>query len=872
MQSIPRPAQLYVTAIVAAGAVCSAFALSYAGPQGPARPIELLLFLAMAILAGSRKVQLIRGTKYDQVGSMSLGFAITFAALLRTGPVLAMVVGALSCLFGCLYPRRQPAYQLLFNVALTSSTAFLSGLLFIAINRSITARYGLGPLDLTLKTAFPGAAAASLAYFALNTGGVAAVIAFCSGENALRIWRKTFLWTAPSYFAGASISTLALILFGTHLETVLIFGAPIAYLTYQSYAVYMDREEKKQRHIEELQLSKAQLADLYLATIKSLALAIDAKDQYTHQHILRVQRYALATAEEMGLRGSELEGLRTGALLHDIGKLGVPEYVLLKPGRLTEDEYEKIKKHPEIGAAILDPVEFPWPVLPVVKYHHERWDGRGYPEGLAGEDIPLTARILAVADVYDALTSNRSYRNAMSHQEALRTIEEGSASHFDPDVVTAFMMIVDRVVSELAREGQGPKAVNVDAVKVKSSKADQAALDIHRASCELSALYEVAQTISCSLGLEETLDILARKLQAIVPGAACLFLLSDKESDTLRVRAAVGVNREFFLEGATLNDSSATVRVARDKKTYHGPYDSDDLILTGSPMSQWTPLESTLIVPILHEGEVLGTINLYHPDRAAFGPYDIQLMETIADRIAIALYNGLLFDRTRSHAFTDPLTGLYNLRYLAQYVEERFRLDTRRPSIPAEGPPEGYAVVSTRAGGRDRREPAKAGQFALLCLDLDSFKPINDNFGHQKGDEVLRSLSQLFRSMVRDHDLVARYGGDEFLVVLQGVDGDDARDMASRLLAAVEKFDPGLDHPKLGSLHLGVSIGVACCPEDGQDWATLLSTADSRMHAIKTERKLGQLAGFFPGRDPARDSDDSNSAGARLLYIKEVSA
>ena len=135
----------------------------------------------------------------------------------------------------------------------------------------------------------------------------------------------------------------------------------------------------------------------------------------------------------MGLDGDELEGLNTGALLHDIGKLGVPEYVLLKPGRLTDEEFAKIKKHPEIGAAILDPVEFPWPVLPVVKYHHEKWDGTGYPEGLEGEDIPLTARILAVADVYDALTSNRSYRNAWTHERALDVIQRRTpGTHFDP--------------------------------------------------------------------------------------------------------------------------------------------------------------------------------------------------------------------------------------------------------------------------------------------------------------------------------------------------------------------------------------------------------------------------------------------------------
>ncbi len=880
MRSLPRAAQFYASSIYLTGIVCAFAAFIYNGPRGEARPVEIALFLVLAILAGSRKVQLIRGQKYDQVGSMSLGFAITFAAMLRSGPVLAMVIGALSCLSGCLYPRRQPAYQLLFNVALMSSTAFLSGLLFVMINKAAAGAANQGPLYLSVQTALPGVAAACLAYFALNTGGVTGIITLCSGENALQLWRATFLWTAPSYFAGASISALALILFGRNIENVLLFGAPIAYLTYQSYAVYVDREEKKQKHIEEIQLSKSQLADLYLATIKSLALAIDAKDQYTHQHILRVQRYALATAEEIGLAGPDLEGLRTGALLHDIGKLGVPEYVLLKPGRLTEEEFAKIKKHPEIGAAILDPVEFPWPVLPVVKYHHEKWDGSGYPEGLVGENIPLTARVLAVADVYDALTSTRSYRNAMSHETAIETIKEGSGAHFDPNVVKAFLVIVERVVGEMASEGYGPKAVDPHAANPVTSKAAQAALDIQRASCELSALYEVAQTISCSLGLEETLDILARKLQAILPGTACLFLLQDKDKDSLQVRAAVGVNREFFMQSHSLNSASKSVNAVRQKTSYMGAYDSDDLILTANPVSLWTPLQSALIVPILHEGQVLGTINLYHPQMDAFGAYDRQLMETIAERVAIALFNGLLFDRSRSQAFTDPLTGLYNLRYLTQFVEERCRLvsrssEQRGSSAGASiGVEETYTIVSGRFDGSEARGRtiAKPAPFALLCLDLDSFKPINDNFGHQKGDEVLRDLSRIFRSMVREEDIVARYGGDEFLISLQGMGVEDAQGMAARLQAEVEEFDPSLEHPRLGSLHLGVSIGLACCPEDGQDWATLLSTANSRMHANKTERKLGQLAGRGANRDCVSGMEGSEAGAAPRLYIKEVSA
>ena len=584
---------------------------------------------------------------------------------------------------------------------------------------------------------------------------------------------------------------------------------------YQNYATTAARTEEKQQHIEELQLGQEHLADLYLATIKSLALAIDAKDQYTHQHILRVQRYAVATAKHMGLTGVELEAINTGALLHDIGKLGVPEYVLLKPGRLTDEEFAKIKKHPEIGAAILDPVEFPWPVLPVVRSHHEKWDGTGYPDGLKGEEIPRTARILAVADVYDALTSSRSYRNAWTHERACDVIRRDRGTHFDPAVADAFLGVIPHVVAEMADIGEGPLVVADSYSKVSASPADQAARAIHRASSELWALYEVVQTLSSSLGLQETLDILSRKLETILPGTAALFLLRDdaadqiKSGDQMSVRAAVGINREYFTGACTLGHASTSLKVTDERLTYLGEYDADDLLLTSSPSAQWTALHTALIVPIVHQGEVLGTINLYHPEPDAFGPHDQQLLETIAERAALALYNGLLFDRTRSHANTDPLTGLYNLRHITHHVEERCQ---------------------------------EAQPFALLCLDLDSFKPINDNFGHQKGDQVLRDLSALFLANVRTGDIVARYGGDEFLVYLHGGGPAEAANLAQRLHQSVEDYEPGLLHPRLGALHLGISIGYGCFPADGSDFTTLTAAADSHMYREKTERKLGKLA------------------------------
>ncbi|MEP6754396.1 MAG: sensor domain-containing diguanylate cyclase, partial [Chthonomonadales bacterium] len=431
--------------------------------------------------------------------------------------------------------------------------------------------------------------------------------------------------------------------------------------------------------------------------------------------------------------------------------------------------------------------------------------------------------------------------------------------HFDPVCVDAFLRVIDKTVEEMARNGEGPLTLKAKPPTAKGSRAEQAALHIQRASSEIWALYEVAQTTSCSLGLQETLEILARKLQAIFPGSSCLFMLKDEETDLLKVRAAVGVNQEFLVGSRTVTSASCSEEVCRRGITYLGDYDQDDLMLNSVQATEWVPLRTCMIVPIKYQGEQLGTINVYHPSEVAFSVQDRLLLESIAERAGMAVYSGQLYERTRSDAVTDPLTGLYNLRYLTQYVEEKCTMEIRsfereilKPRLIGEFPSE---QVSYR-NGIDRRIGRQKDCFALLCLDLDSFKPINDNFGHQKGDQVLQELSTLFRSVVREDDIVARYGGDEFIIVLQGAGPAEAQELANRLQAAVERYEPNLHHPRLGSLHLSVSIGYACYPLHGEDCTSLLSAADAHMYQHKAERKLGRLAERNKNNDGLREFEE----------------
>jgi diguanylate cyclase (GGDEF)-like protein/putative nucleotidyltransferase with HDIG domain len=827
---MPPLARMYWVLVCVLGLAAAAFSQIADLPRRDTSPWEFAAFLLLGLLVGGKKVSLNKLRKDEAAISMSLGFAITFASLLRLGPAMAVPIAVASCVSGCVYPRRQRWHQLGFNICLSSVEAVVGGLVFIGLNgRS---------LEMESAKSFAAVAGSSLSSYLVNTVGVAIMISLYTGDKLMSVWKENFSWTAPSYFASACVGALAMLLFNGSALAVLLFVLPVAYLVYQSFVTYIARAEDKQRHIEELQLKQAELADLYLATIKSLALAIDAKDQYTHQHIIRVQRYAVAVAIEMGLEGGDLEGVRTGALLHDIGKLGVPEYVLLKPGPLTPDEYEKVKKHPEIGAAILDPVEFPWPVLPVVRHHHERWDGSGYPDGLAGYDIPLTARIMAVADVYDAVTSTRSYRQAWSHDRAVELVRREAGSHFDPAVVEAFLKVIDGVVNEMATEGVGPLVQQHANTTSVESKAIQAAKHISRASTELWALYEVAQSLSSSLGIKHTAELVVRKIEEIYPGATCVFFLWDPESRRLVADSAFGVNREFFVNARTAGDDSVSTHAIETKTPYFGAFDPSDLLLVESASGQWTQPKTALIVPVYCEGRPLGTINLYHPSENAFSEYDRQLLELISERAASALYNGILFDTTRGASLSDPLTGVYNLRFLTSHVDS-------------------LCDSSAQMGGA-------RGTFALLCLDLDSFKPINDGFGHAKGDAVLRDVAKIFTDVVGTEGIVARHGGDEFVVVLDGADTAVAEEMALRLQAAVESYDPQLNHYKLGQLRLGVSVGAACYPQDGRDCASLLSSADHRMYSLKTERKLQVLK-----KEPAGERDITVAGVERVSASEE---
>ena len=390
MKALPLAARSFVFLVIAIGAVLLVVSVPLIVFSDP---VPLLVLMALSSVTSVLKVTL----PLARSGStMSVSYAVDFASLLLLGPHETMLVASVSAWSQCTFrtKERNPPHRTLFSMACLVVTVQAAGMVYFWL--------GGTPGHFEARSLAKPLVGAATTYFLVNTATVATAIALSTRQSVFKVWNENFLWSAPSYFVGAGAAAVAAGMLNVSIRWLIPLLAAPLYLTYRSYKVYLGRIEDEQRHVSEM-------ADLHLATIEALALAIDAKDQTSQTHIRRVQMYAAALARASGMSENDIQGVKTAALLHDIGKLAVPEHILSKPGPLTPEEFQKIRAHPKVGADIISAVPFPYPVSPLILSHHERWDGKGYPTGLRGEEIPLGARILAVVDYFDALMAERPY-------------------------------------------------------------------------------------------------------------------------------------------------------------------------------------------------------------------------------------------------------------------------------------------------------------------------------------------------------------------------------------------------------------------------------------------------------------------------------
>jgi len=748
-------------------------------------------FLTVAMCASVLKVHL-PGIK----ATMSANFLFILVGILDLSYSETVLMGCLGGLVQTLWhsnPRPRPI-QWLFNLANLALSISAAELVF---HSRVAAGVGFRwPLLM---------AAAATTYFAFNTISVSGIIAMTEGRNPVHVWKECYLWAFPYYLLGALIAC------GVSAINRLVgwqFGLlafPIVYWIYRSYRTYLSRLEAQKKHAEEF-------AALHLRTIEALSLAIEAKDHTTHDHLRRVQVYAVEIAKDLGLNLDQLNAIRAAAMLHDIGKLAVPEHILSKPGRLTPEEFEKMKIHPIVGAEILDRVQFPYPVVPIVRSHHEKWDGTGYPDGLKFEVIPIGARILSAVDCFDALASERPYRQAMTPQEAMNALTAEKGRSFDPRVVEIMERryleleeMVNTMESERRRLDIAPKVHRpaapssgfAEVANDAEVRATSFLTSIISARQEAQLLFELAQTLGNSLSLKETLSVVAIRLKQMIPHESIVFFVCQE--GMLIPEYVHGVDFDLFSSLRIPLGQGLSGWVARNEKPItNGNPAAETLHVAGSPRA--TTLQSALSVPLRGRDCVAGVLSLYHREKNFFTKDHLRMLLAGSSKLGVSVENALQYERAQSTASTDFLTGLPNARSICLHLEKEL--------------------------SRVRR--AKTPLAVLLC-DLNGFKKVNDTFGHLTGNRLLQEIAARFKSSCREYDQVGRLGGDEFVFVLPEVTKDNVSEMQKRLSRAVEEAS----RSACPEMIVSVSVGCSFYPEDGGSGEDLLSEADRNMYDFK---------------------------------------
>ena len=500
-------------------------------------------------------------------------------------------------------------------------------------------RYGFGESprgrDHTFLAVAVSILVASLVQLAANYALLSTLFALRQGNSVRSHW-KDFLWTMPMFMPNSTAASLLYLALQYNAIVMLVIGAPIILTIYLAHRQYRDSVQKRISLMEKA----------HRETIEALAVAINAKDEVTHEHVLRVQIYAAGVARLLGCSTQEVEALKAGALLHDIGKIAVPDYILNKPGKLTAAEFEKMKIHPIAGAQILSRVEFPYPIVPVVRHHHERWDGRGYPDGLAGEDIPLTARIISVVDCFDAVREDRQYRKGMTREEAIDLLVRESGKTYDPHVVSTFVANLPQFEAEITAYrdvpvptfGIEPTEQLSDAarhVPPAAGLADEEGAPRKTGPLaifqnQLGAVSDLAQAMICCRTSEEAVLAFTEKLKPIAPYDLCAVTLVAPEAGDNVVVHAAGYHWALLKGRAIALGEGVTGWVIAN----HKPFCNTDPKLDLPPQfaEHFSGYRTLAAFPIMKDKEVYGAVTLYS---AAMDEYTTEHQRLLKEAVSL---------------------------------------------------------------------------------------------------------------------------------------------------------------------------------------------------------------------------------------------
>ena len=735
-EQLSRWGRTYVVGVslLGVGAIAQSVYALYSDPIG----WNWFVLAVLTLISGSATVRL-----PSVPATISVSETFVFTSVLLFGAAAGTITVALDALVISLWLARRghPFYRIAFNVCALPASLWLGAHLFYWI-------WGRAPLSLAsspvaIRGLIEPLLVFTVVYYLLNSWFIALAISLEKRLPPLAVWRNNFAWLSLNYFGGASVAAL-LVSYTRNIDyAYLAFVLPLLAVLYFTFSTSLGRVEDANKHLLELNR-------LYMSTIETLAMAIDAKDQITHGHIRRVQGYAVGLAKTLGVTDpAQISAIEAASLLHDMGKLAVPEYILNKPGPLTPAEFEKMKLHASVGADILSSIEFPYPVVPIVRHHHESWDGSGYPDGISGSNIPLGARILSVVDCFDALTSDRPYRPKLSDAQAVEILMQRRGTMYDPLIVDTFVHTHSLLVPkpENVSDHQPVASHGIFSVGQASTTPLE---DISASAEETVVFYNLASALSAPSNESHTLETLARHLRRVVPVSTFVLYVYDPHADQLRVVDAVGDAASQFLGIVIPRGQRLSGWVAANRQTI---VNSDPVLDLGDSGRLARPrLRSCLSTPLMTESGLVGVLTLYSVEPAAFTEDHRRVIEGVALHSAPALAKSAQMEAQREQG--DPATPV-------AFLPEQL-LEARLGSLLTRG-----SHVSTHV--------------LFIRLHGTSMSSLRHTIGlHESCRQIVGELT--------GEECSLGYRGEEIVVLLPKTDPSSAAAVATKLGGVITKL------------------------------------------------------------------------------------
>jgi len=752
--------------------------------------VHFFVYLAAVLLSSGMKVAI-----PNTEGTMSVNFPFILLGILELSPLQAVCLAACSVLAQCRFRvvKGFTVVQTVFNVANVTTATVLAWYTYAAVMR-------LHP------EVAPALALAATVYFLANTIPVAIILAWETDTPLLKKWRRLYLWYLPFYLVGAMLAALANFIgvrYGWLTELLLI---PMIYTVYRAYRAQLATVRDREQHLMETEA-------LLKRTIEGLSMAIEAKDHGTHNHLMRVRVYVSELGRIMKLDPSVMQALFTAAFLHDIGKLAVPEHIINKPGKLTPEEFQKMKIHPVVGADILERVQFPYPVVPIVRSHHEAWDGSGYPDGLKGEEIPIGARILTVVDCFDALASERPYRKALSNTEAMAVVRSKAGTQFDPAIVQLLEQHYPEL-EKLARQhcsemlplntdifverGAAPAAGFQNSAH--DSAADGAAAGnshnerlgmLASAFREASAVFDATRPPRAFRSAREVSAMISAGLRPLIPfDCFAVYLESD---DLLVCLYRDGPLADAFSDQPIPVGEGLSGWVVRSQRS----------VVNGNPTvepcyraqsGQFSAASSALAVPLATEdGRTFGALTLYAVRQHAFSEDHLHVLEAMQFRLSLALENALrssIEEKAGEAACSLPVASLES--FLRRLEAEAGR---------------------ARASGEN---------LALILCGIDGLSAIGERYGRTAARTLLGSVAEVLPVCCGPAAVTARVDEDKFALLLNVADSTSIEPSLEAIADVLNEALAGFP----GAPAAFLTVGAALCPRDGATAEQLWDAAD----------------------------------------------